>query len=319
MVLLAGVGLGAGRGGRPPPGQRVHPSRRAARHRRRGSGAHHGAGVRRSSSAAWRRTASRSASSTPPRTCRRSRSSTATAGRSCPRSTARGPSAAWWAPDSRWRWAPCPCGRPPRSRSSRSRALFAAYLPREHGEATVAAAEVAVPWRPILLVGLGMVVFYMVDTASQTWGPTYLDDAFIDAGVTGRAGDVPLPAREPGGPARGRRAGRQVRRRAGAADRRGRRQPGAAGRRDRADLARRGAGVHAARRRRLGGRAAELLGRGPDRRRPGCGPGRRRRGDRPLQPVQLPGRAARVGAHRAGRLRTRCATASRCPWCSCWP
>lgn len=57
-------------------------------------------------------------------------------------------------------------------------ALFAAYLPREHGEATEAAARIAVPWRPILLVGLGMVVFYMVDTAAQTWGPTYLDDAF---------------------------------------------------------------------------------------------------------------------------------------------
>ena len=57
-------------------------------------------------------------------------------------------------------------------------ALFAAYLPREHGEATDAAARVAVPWRPILLVGLGMVVFYMVDTSAQTWGPTYLDDAF---------------------------------------------------------------------------------------------------------------------------------------------
>ncbi|HVX54347.1 MFS transporter [Nocardioides sp.] len=35
-----------------------------------------------------------------------------------------------------------------------------------------------VPWRPILLVGLGMVLFYMVDTAAQTWGPTYLDDVF---------------------------------------------------------------------------------------------------------------------------------------------
>jgi MFS family permease len=57
-------------------------------------------------------------------------------------------------------------------------ALFARYLPREHGEATAAAARVPVPWRPILMVGLGMVVFYMVDTASQTWGPTYLDDAF---------------------------------------------------------------------------------------------------------------------------------------------
>ena len=38
-----------------------------------------------------------------------------------------------------------------------------------------------VPWRPIMLVGLAMVLFYMVDTAAQTWGPTYLDDTFDDA------------------------------------------------------------------------------------------------------------------------------------------
>ena len=57
-------------------------------------------------------------------------------------------------------------------------ALFAPYLPREHGEAVSAAEAVVVPWGPIVMVGLGMVVFYMVDTASQTWGPTYLDDAF---------------------------------------------------------------------------------------------------------------------------------------------
>ncbi|WP_245582293.1 MFS transporter [Nocardioides halotolerans] len=55
-------------------------------------------------------------------------------------------------------------------------ALAAPYLPREHGEALAEAEDVAVPWRPILLVGLGMVLFYMVDTASQTWGPTFLDD-----------------------------------------------------------------------------------------------------------------------------------------------
>jgi MFS family permease len=35
-----------------------------------------------------------------------------------------------------------------------------------------------IPWRPIVLVGLGMVLFYMVDTAVQTWGPIYLDDVF---------------------------------------------------------------------------------------------------------------------------------------------
>src|SRR5699024_1726554 len=32
-----------------------------------------------------------------------------------------------------------------------------------------------VPWRPIVLVGIAMVLFYMVDTAATTWGPTYLD------------------------------------------------------------------------------------------------------------------------------------------------
>lgn len=35
-----------------------------------------------------------------------------------------------------------------------------------------------IPWRPIVLVGIGMALFYMVDTASQTWGPIYLDDVF---------------------------------------------------------------------------------------------------------------------------------------------
>ncbi len=59
-------------------------------------------------------------------------------------------------------------------------AVAAPYLRRERGEALAAAAEVAVPWRPILLVGLGMVLFYMVDTAAQTWGPTFLDDV-VDA------------------------------------------------------------------------------------------------------------------------------------------
>jgi MFS family permease len=59
-------------------------------------------------------------------------------------------------------------------------ALFAPYLAREHGEALVAAEQTAVPWRPILLVGLGMVLFYMVDTSAQAWGPTFLDET-VDA------------------------------------------------------------------------------------------------------------------------------------------
>jgi hypothetical protein len=66
------------------------------------------------------------------------------------------------------------------------------FLRRDHGPAGVgdagaagaagaagpAAAADAVPWRPILLVGIGMVCFYMVDTAVQTWGPLFLDHTF---------------------------------------------------------------------------------------------------------------------------------------------
>lgn len=54
---------------------------------------------------------------------------------------------------------------------------FAPFLPRDHGP-TELATEVAVPWRPILLVGVAMVLFYMVDTAVQTWGPLFLDHTF---------------------------------------------------------------------------------------------------------------------------------------------
>jgi MFS family permease len=35
-----------------------------------------------------------------------------------------------------------------------------------------------VPWRPIWLVGLGLVVFYMVDTTAAAWGPVYLARSF---------------------------------------------------------------------------------------------------------------------------------------------
>ncbi len=37
---------------------------------------------------------------------------------------------------------------------------------------------IEIPWRPIMLVGLALVLFYMVDTAAFTWGPTYLDKVF---------------------------------------------------------------------------------------------------------------------------------------------
>lgn len=56
-------------------------------------------------------------------------------------------------------------------------AAFGGFLPRDHGP-TELAAQVAVPWRPIVLVGVAMVLFYMVDTAVQTWGPLFLDHTF---------------------------------------------------------------------------------------------------------------------------------------------
>jgi hypothetical protein len=54
---------------------------------------------------------------------------------------------------------------------------FLPFLARV-GDPVHAGPRVDVPWRPIILVGLGMVVFYMVDTAAFTWGPTYLDHVF---------------------------------------------------------------------------------------------------------------------------------------------
>jgi MFS family permease len=54
---------------------------------------------------------------------------------------------------------------------------FAPFLRRAERSVTEAPA-VHVPWRPIMLVGLAMVLFYMVDTAAFTWGPQYLDKVF---------------------------------------------------------------------------------------------------------------------------------------------
>jgi Major Facilitator Superfamily len=57
---------------------------------------------------------------------------------------------------------------------------FAPFLRRDRGvlDATAQAVAEAVPWRPLLLIGAALVLFYMVDTAAATWGPTYLDDTF---------------------------------------------------------------------------------------------------------------------------------------------
>ncbi|MCW2835560.1 MAG: major facilitator superfamily 1 [Nocardioides sp.] len=56
---------------------------------------------------------------------------------------------------------------------------FAPFLPRDRGaDLPAAATPSVVPWRPLLLVGAALVLFYMVDTAAATWGPTYLADEF---------------------------------------------------------------------------------------------------------------------------------------------
>lgn len=55
--------------------------------------------------------------------------------------------------------------------------LLAPFL-RRVGDPAADAPAVEVPWRPIILVGIGMVLFYMVDTAAFTWGPLYLEHVF---------------------------------------------------------------------------------------------------------------------------------------------
>jgi len=63
--------------------------------------------------------------------------------------------------------------------------LAAATVPFIRQDATVADADttsLGIPWRPILLIGMGLVVFYTVDTATTAWGPLYLasDTVFED-------------------------------------------------------------------------------------------------------------------------------------------
>jgi len=58
-------------------------------------------------------------------------------------------------------------------------ARFAPFLPRV-GDPAIEAPKPEVPWRPIALVGIGMVLFYMVDTAAFTWGPLFLKNVFTD-------------------------------------------------------------------------------------------------------------------------------------------
>jgi hypothetical protein len=56
--------------------------------------------------------------------------------------------------------------------------VFAPLLPHIADAAPAPASGIAdIPWRRILLLGLAMVLFYMVDTAATTWGPVFLREA----------------------------------------------------------------------------------------------------------------------------------------------
>ena len=96
---------------------------------------------------------------------------------------------------------------------------FAPFVRRDRG-IVAAVAEVAVPWRPILLVGAALVLFYMVDTAAATVGTDVPRHHLRDPERPGGAGDVPLPGRQRAGPARRRPDRGEVRRRRRAAHRR---------------------------------------------------------------------------------------------------
>ncbi len=60
--------------------------------------------------------------------------------------------------------------------------LFAPLQRRDRGLTEVDPGELGVPWRRIVLIGLALVLFYMVDTAATTWGPVYLDRTFATPG-----------------------------------------------------------------------------------------------------------------------------------------
>ena len=55
----------------------------------------------------------------------------------------------------------------------------APFLPQDTSVPDPDTKSLGVPWRPIILVGLGMILFYMVDTATTAWGPLYLASSTV--------------------------------------------------------------------------------------------------------------------------------------------
>jgi MFS family permease len=61
-------------------------------------------------------------------------------------------------------------------------AALAPLLPHTADVVSEPAAAPAVPWRRLLVLGMAMVLFYMVDTAATTWGPVFLRSAHAAPG-----------------------------------------------------------------------------------------------------------------------------------------
>ena len=60
-------------------------------------------------------------------------------------------------------------------------AVAAPYFRRDAGVPDADTTKLGIPWRPIMLIGIGLVVFYTVDTATTAWGPLYLASSTVFA------------------------------------------------------------------------------------------------------------------------------------------
>lgn len=58
-------------------------------------------------------------------------------------------------------------------------AMAAPYFPRDCAAPSADPGALGIPWRPIVLVGIGPVLFYLVDTATTAWGPLYLSSGKV--------------------------------------------------------------------------------------------------------------------------------------------
>lgn len=66
-------------------------------------------------------------------------------------------------------------------------AVAAPFFPKDTALPDPDTEALGVPWRPIILVGVGMILFYMVDTATTAWGPLYLSSSTVFAAPAANA------------------------------------------------------------------------------------------------------------------------------------